>query len=324
MFIRSNAVTHICPHSLTNISDKQGRCDLDAISPPLLNTPPTYYHHHSHANGSSSKDGVAQMAHFVHTDGLNMFRLPVSWQYLTNNTLGGALNPTHFGYYDQLVQSCLRLSTTAAGGGGAYCLVDLHNYGRWNGSVIGGGGGGGPSNEQFADLWGQIAAKYANETRVWFGIMNEPHDMVASSSFRNNNNKHNKSTKTSTTTAQGWADSVQAAVTAIRNAGATTQFISLPGDGWQTPGRLLHSPALARVTNPDGSTTGLVFDVHLYLDADGSGTHDVCVTNGIAASWAPLVRWLRAQQRLAVVSETGGAASLSCQRFVCQALAYFK
>lgn len=274
------------------------------------------------------------MAHFAHANGLNMFRLPVSWQYLTNNTLGGALDPTNFGYYDQLVQSCL-LSTTDT-----YCQIDLHNYGRWNGSVIGGqgdtvgggGGRGGPSNKQFADLWGQIAARYANETRVWFGIMNEPHDMVASfnsnnsSSSTDNNNNDNNTTAT-INAAQGWADSVQAAVTAIRKAGATTQSISLPGDGWQTPGALLHSgrgEALARVTNPDGSTTGLVFDVHLYLDANGSGTHDNCVTNGIRASWEPLAQWLREKKRHAIVSETGGAASASCKEFVCQALAYLK
>ena len=28
--------------------------------------------------------------------------------------------------------------------------------------------------------------------------------------------------------------------------------------------------ALAKVTNPDGSVTGLIFDVHKYLDSDNS------------------------------------------------------
>lgn len=89
------------------------------------------------------------MTHFVNPDGLNIFRLPVSWQYLTNNTLNSTLESINFSHYDQLVQSYLRT--------GATCMVDLHNYGRWNGSVIGGPNG--PSDAQFINPWGQIAAR---------------------------------------------------------------------------------------------------------------------------------------------------------------------
>ncbi len=44
---------------------------------------------------------------------------------------------------------------------------------RWNNAVIGQGG---PSNAQFANLWSQIASKYAGTSKVIFGVMNEPHD----------------------------------------------------------------------------------------------------------------------------------------------------
>lgn len=36
---------------------------------------------------------------------------------------------------------------------------------------------GGPTNQQFANLWSQIATMYRNESKVIFGIMNEPHDI---------------------------------------------------------------------------------------------------------------------------------------------------
>jgi endoglucanase len=62
------------------------------------------------------------MQHFVKDDGLNIFRLPVSWQYLVNYKLGGSLDSTNTGIYDQLVQGCL--ST------GALCIIDIHNYAR--------------------------------------------------------------------------------------------------------------------------------------------------------------------------------------------------
>lgn len=270
-------------------SDSEGSCDLSRIAPPLDDIAPTY-------STALLHNGLAQMDWFVHADHLNMFRLPVSWQYLTNNTLGGRLNPAHFARYDRLVQHCLRT--------GAQCQVDLHNYARWNGTVIGEPGG--PTNAQFADLWAQLARKYAGYERVWFGIMNEPHHMASN---------------------EGWAASVQAAVTAIRRANATKQFISLPGTDWQSAGALPHDgigDALARVTNPDNSTTGLVFDVHFYLNVNATGQTAECITDGMSAAWKPLAAWLRKKGRQAIITETGGGSTNSCVKYVCQELEYLR
>lgn len=104
------------------------------------------------------------MKHFVTDDGLNAFRLPVGWQYLVNNQLGGTLNAANLANYDSLVQNCLA-------SGAALCEIDIHNYARWNGGIIGQGG---PTNAQFASLWSQLAAKYKGNTKIAFGIMNEP------------------------------------------------------------------------------------------------------------------------------------------------------
>jgi hypothetical protein len=106
------------------------------------------------------------MKHFVSVDHHNIFRLPVGWQYLLNNQLGGTLDATKFANYDQLVQGCL--ST------GASCIIDIHNYARWNGQIIGQGG---PTNAQFASLWSQLATKYKGNSKILFGLMNEPHGM---------------------------------------------------------------------------------------------------------------------------------------------------
>ena len=109
------------------------------------------------------------MQHFIKADGLNTYRLPVSWQFLLNYTLGGDLDNNAFGLYNDLVQGCLKT--------GSYCIIDIHNYARWEGpaNIIGQGG---PSNEEFADLWRQLAAKYKNEQKVIFGLMNEPHERM--------------------------------------------------------------------------------------------------------------------------------------------------
>ncbi|KAI7781234.1 cellulase [Diaporthe eres] len=269
--------------------NQKGFCDLSKIDAPLTNVPPAYTDPDDPLN-----NGTAQMVHFATADNFNVFRLPVSWQYLVNNDLGGPLDPTTFGYYDQLVRGCL--ST------GAYCMIDLHNYARWDGKRIGEDDG--PSVAQFADLWGKVAANYKHDDRVWFGTMNEPYDLPSLPS---------------------WKDAVQAAVTAIREAGAATQFISLPGRGHQSPGYLIakgDGDILKQVTNPDGTVANLVFDVHLYLDADGSGTSRKCVTSGVEANWAPLAEWLRENGRQAIVTETGGGDTPSCEKYLCQQLRY--
>lgn len=262
-----------------------GTCNTSNIYPPVKNMAPSY----------DNPDGAGQMNHFYKDDHMNIFRLPVGWQYLVNNNLGGTLDSTNIGNYDQLVQSCL--ST------GAYCIVDIHNYARWNGAIIGQGG---PTNDQFVSVWKQLAIKYASQSRIWFGIMNEPHDVP------------------SITT---WAATVQAVVTAIRDAGATSQFISLPGNDWQSAGAVVSdgsAAALSTVKNPDGTTTNLIFDVHQYLDSDSSGTHTECVTNNIDSAFASLATWLRQNGRQALLTETGGGNTASCQTYLCQQIAYLK
>jgi endoglucanase len=59
----------------------------------------------------------------------------------------------------------------------------------------------------------------------------------------------------------------------LREAGATTQMILLPGNDWTSAETFVSSgsaEALSMVQNPDGTTTNLIMDVHKYLDSDGS------------------------------------------------------
>ncbi|RPD65704.1 endoglucanase [Lentinus tigrinus ALCF2SS1-7] len=256
-----------------------GTCNASGAWPPLTQ----YY----------GNDGEGQMQHFVNDDGFNVFRLPVGWQYLTDGVLGGTIDEDNFVEYDALVQACLNT--------GASCIIDIHNYARWNTKIIGQGG---PTNEQFAELWSSVASRYANNSKIIFGVMNEPHDIPDINL---------------------WAESVQAAVTAIRQAGATSQLILLPGNNWTSAETFISNgsaDALSKVTNPDGSTTNLVFDVHKYLDSDNSGTHEECVTNNIDNAWAPLAEWLRCNGRQAFNTETGGGNVASCEQFMCEQVAY--
>ncbi|KAG2083171.1 glycoside hydrolase family 5 protein [Suillus discolor] len=249
-----------------------GTCIISEVVPPVYQL--------------SGVDGLGQMQHFVKDDGYNVFRLPVGWQYLTYNQSTSVLNETQFSNYNMLVSDCL--ST------GAHCEIDIHNYARYDGEIIGQGG---PSNEVFAELWYNIASYWQNETNVIFGVMNEPHDIP------------------NITT---WAESGM-------EAGATTQMILLPGNNYTSAETFVSSgsaEALGMVRNPDGTFTNLIMDVHKYLDYDNSGTHAPCVTNNIEDSWYPLSTWLRANGRQALNTETGGGNVDSCVGYISQQIGY--
>jgi endoglucanase len=195
---------------------------------------------------ASKGNGIQQMQHFVKDDGLNAFRLPVGWQFLVNNNLGGPLDATNFAAYDKLVQGCIT-------SGAVMCIIDIHNYARWNGMIINQTPGG-PTNEQYASLLTQLAAKYRSIPQVAFDIMNEPHDIPDLAA---------------------WGNSSQVAVNAIRNAGATGQVILLPGTNFASAETFISSGSadiLSKITNPAGGTDGLVsFD--LYMASRRSSNH---------------------------------------------------
>ncbi|KAI0594562.1 endoglucanase 2 [Biscogniauxia sp. FL1348] len=231
-------------------------------------------------------NGPSQMQHFVKNDGINLLRLPTSWQFLVNNKLGGDLDAANLAKYDQLMQACLAT--------GAYCMIDVHNFARYDGKIIGQGG---PTDAQFAALWSALATKYASEDRVVFELMNEPHDLDIDI----------------------WAQTCQAAVTAIRNAGAASQMILLPGSNFDSAATLVSggsAAALMKVTNPDGSTDGLLLDIHKYLDIDNSGTHAACTTDNTEA-FSAVAQFLRENGRKGLVSETGASSDASCFTSFC-------
>ncbi|KZT75064.1 glycoside hydrolase family 5 protein [Daedalea quercina L-15889] len=250
-----------------------------------------------YTNGSFTNSAAApptwQYAHFS-AEGANIYRIPFAWQEMTP-TLGGAINETFFyDEYNPIVQAALASSPDS------YIIVDVHNYARWNGGIIAQGG---PTNEQYGSLWSQLSALYGNNTRLLFGLMNEPHDLDIPT----------------------WAESVQYVVNAIRAAGAQN-YLLLPGSNYTSAQTFPTGagPYLLNVTDPLGGTEKLIFDVHKYLDYDNSGTHAECVTNNTEVL-ETLVSWMRANgNRQAILSETGGGDTESCFEYLYQELAYVK
>jgi hypothetical protein len=93
--------------------------------------------------------------------------LPVFWIPPISRLMTSKSSAPHIWYRnllnsDRLVQACLNQ--------GAYCVIDLHNYGRFDDYLIGQGGA---TDTAFVALWGALAAKYAKEPYVIFGLMNQ-------------------------------------------------------------------------------------------------------------------------------------------------------
>jgi len=77
------------------------------------------------------------------------------------------------------------------------------------------------------------------------------------------------------------AATVQAAVNAIRSAGATSQTIAIPGNFYSHADDWLNgiNAPLLNVKDPATSDKSLlILDVHKYLDSDGSGQATECTT----------------------------------------------
>ncbi|KAG9258798.1 glycoside hydrolase superfamily [Emericellopsis atlantica] len=253
-------------------------CDIDGSCPPGNRKFPLLE--------MGGGDGAGQMQHWTENADMNTFRLPVPWQYLVNNQLGAKMDETNFDNYNKLMKACLDT--------GSYCMIDIHNFARWNDGIVGQGG---PDDEEFVDIWVQLAKKYADNDKVMFGIVNEPHDLDI----------------------VRWAQTCQKVVTGIRKAGAESQIILLPGTNFASAETFVSSGSaelLAKISNPDGSKDGLVLDLHKYLDINNSGTHVECTTNNVAG-FKTIGDWLRKNKRQAIISETGASLDPTCIEKFC-------
>lgn len=57
----------------------------------------------------------------------------------------------------------------------------------------------------------------------------------------------------------------------------------------------------------------LIYEMHQYLDADGSGTHDACVSPTVGAERvASATQWLRQNKKRGIIGETAGADNAVC------------
>ncbi|EEF60460.1 glycoside hydrolase family 5 protein [Pedosphaera parvula] len=206
--------------------------------------------------------------------GMNVFRVQFLWETLQAK----AKEPFRQAELDRL-KSTVKLATAR----GLTVILDPHNYARYYGKVVG-------SNEvpydAFADFWGRLANEFRGDTNVWFGLVNEPHDMPT----------------------EQWLQAANEAIAAVRKTGAEN-LILVPGNGYSSAHGWVkgkwygtsNGSVMQKIHDPNSN---YVFEVHQYLDKDSSGTHREVVRPTIGSErLKEFVEWCRQNKQRAFLGE---------------------
>ncbi|ORY03921.1 glycoside hydrolase superfamily [Clohesyomyces aquaticus] len=207
--------------------------------------------------------------------GMNMFRLNFLMERLTPNSLTGAFDPLYLGNLTQQVNYITSK--------GAYAMIQPHNYGRFYGNVI-------TDTSGFKTWWQNVAAKFKDNSLVVFDINNEFHDMDQQVVF----------------------DLNQAGIDGIRAAGAK-QTITPEGNSWTGAWSWISSGNGASLVSLKDPENKLVYQMHQYLDTDGSGTHAECVSATIFSERLQVAtKWLKDNGKKGVIGEFAGGVNSQC------------
>ncbi|ORY00986.1 glycoside hydrolase [Neocallimastix californiae] len=249
--------------------------------------PGIYNTHYIYPNIDAIKTTIEQ--------GMNVFRINFRWERFQHE-LFGEFNEFDITEYKKVVDA-----TTAEG---ATVILDPHNYARYNNNLIGSEE---VPIEAFVDFWTKLAEIFKDNEKVWFGLVNEPHDMET----------------------DDWFKAARAAVDGIRATGAKNNIL-IPGNGW-TGAWSWGKEAWYGEANADVSLRyfssedeNILFEVHQYFDTDYSGSHDTCVQRPCQNNLKEFVEWLKTNNLKGWVGEIGGTLNDECKACIEEVLDYLQ
>jgi endoglucanase len=230
---------------------------------------------------------------YLKRNNIRLIRLPIAWERVQTK-IGGPLDPTYV--------SGLKAFINNAGAEGMQVIVDVHNYGRYNsqwardaaanygyvavgkGDVIGSAS---VPISAFADLWAKLAGELKGTAGLsYYDIMNEPYNMGGPNV---------------------WPSAAQAAVNAIRSVDMDTSIL-VEGTQWASARWWPSDNGDLHVTDPANK---LLYEAHLYFDADGSGRYshsyaeDGAYPNIGVDRLKPFLTWLAKNNAKGFVGEFG-------------------
>jgi endoglucanase len=219
---------------------------------------------------------------YFRSKGLNIFRLTFRWERLQQST-NANINSTELSRLHTFV------STTTSKG--IFVILDPHNFQRYYPDTSNfqsssqGLVGSAVPDSAFVDFWSRLAGIYKTNDHVIFNLMNEPNSMPSEQLVTSEN----------------------AAIAGIRAAGATN-LILVPGNGWTGAwtwqNNYYGTPNAQAMLNIVDSGNNFAFDVHQYLDSDGSGSHTNIVSATIGLErLTGFTTWLKVNNRKGFLGE---------------------
>ena len=170
--------------------------------------------------------------------GMNVIRVPFLWERM-EKTLDGPIDPAELARLKDVVDY--------ATSKGLKTILDVHDYGSYYGNLIGSAA---VPTSSYADFWGKLAVTFSSNPDVIYGLMNEPNQQTGAQ----------------------WLGDANAAIAAIRADGAK-QEILVPGSSWDGAWTWTSSDNATTVgTGVKDPDNNYAFEVHQYLDPNGSGT----------------------------------------------------
>jgi endoglucanase len=226
--------------------------------------------------------------------GMNTFRLAFRWERLQHKAYDD-FNWLELNRLKQFVADASQKQT--------YTILDVHNYARYYGEVIGSDA---LPISVFADFWSKLALEFKRNPWVIFGLMNEPHGIAT----------------------EVWLESANAAIAAIRETGAE-QLILVPGNGYSSAQRWnndsygsANGSVMLSIVDPSDN---YAYEVHQYFDRDSSGTSPLCISSTIGSErLAEFTQWLQQHQKRGFLGEFGASQNPQCLQALDNVLAFIE
>jgi endoglucanase len=113
----------------------------------------------------------------------------------------------------------------------------------------------------------------------------------------------------------------QAAIDGIREAGATSQYIFVEGNSWTGAWTWVDvNDNMKALTDPQDK---IVYEMHQYLDSDGSGKSETCVSTTIGKERVTAAtQWLKDNNKVGVIGEFAGGVNDNCKAAITGMLDY--
>jgi endoglucanase len=205
--------------------------------------------------------------------GIRFVRFPITWERLQPG-LGYSLDLTYAALISRSLDYAQKYHIRV--------ILDLHNYTRYQGKVLGSGS---VPYYRFHDVWTRIAQKWGSHPALYgYDLMNEPNGAVAY-----------------------WPTAAQYGINGVR-AADNAHYIFVEGNAWASAERWpIWSDSLRDLKDP---VNKLIYEAHVYFDADGGGSYQQYGAANLDPQAGvnrvkPFVEWLVQNSKKGYIGEFG-------------------